>query len=247
MRRLICVFVFRIWHKQVFSWRGSILFLFSWIFEPLHDKTNKMACAHSEDSDQPWHPPSLLRVFAVRMKKAWVFSYPPCAQRRLWSDLADAQADLSLRWAQSFCWLCHEAAHFYFGAYLPVHHRTLFYRPNLFVQGNVPIRGLPQKFVDRLRNFPFSCRMFMKFELGPVAQSMPDRLVFGLSQVRSSCLAKHSFVEIGDIISSAILSLLVNRFGLSLHRISVVWSTECWIVVEGDVKPQNKQTSMKTD
>ena len=33
-------------------------------------------CAPSEDSDQPRHPPSLIRVFAVRMKKAWVLSYP---------------------------------------------------------------------------------------------------------------------------------------------------------------------------
>ena len=40
-------------------------------FEPTRDKTNKMACAASEDSDQPGHPPSLIRVFAVRMKKAW--------------------------------------------------------------------------------------------------------------------------------------------------------------------------------
>ena len=32
-------------------------------------------------------------------------------QRRLWSDLADAQADLILRWAhRSFGWLCHAAA-----------------------------------------------------------------------------------------------------------------------------------------
>ena len=53
-------------------------------------------CAPSEDSDQPGHPPSLIRVFAVRMKKAWVLSYPLSAQRRLWSDWADAQADLSL-------------------------------------------------------------------------------------------------------------------------------------------------------
>ena len=35
------------------------------------------------------------------MKKAWVISYPLGAQRRLWSDWADAQADLSLRWAHS--------------------------------------------------------------------------------------------------------------------------------------------------
>ena len=37
--------------------------------EPPHGKT-KMACALSEDSDQAGHPPSLIRVFAVRMKKA---------------------------------------------------------------------------------------------------------------------------------------------------------------------------------
>ena len=36
-------------------------------------------------------------VLAVRMKKAWFLSYPFSAQRRLWSDWADAQVDLSLR------------------------------------------------------------------------------------------------------------------------------------------------------
>ena len=65
--------------------------------EPPHDKTNKMACAPSEDSDRPEHLPSLIRVFAVRMKKAWVLSYPLSVQQRLRSDRADAQADLSLR------------------------------------------------------------------------------------------------------------------------------------------------------
>ena len=58
-------------------------------------------CAPSRDSDQPGHPPSLIRVFAVRMKKLWVLNYPLSAQRRLWSDWADAQADLSLRWAHT--------------------------------------------------------------------------------------------------------------------------------------------------
>ena len=60
-------------------------------------------CTPSEDSDQPGHPPSqsLIRVFAVRMKKAWVLSYPLSAQWRLWSDWADAKADVSLRWAHS--------------------------------------------------------------------------------------------------------------------------------------------------
>ena len=72
-----------------------------WFFginEPRHDKT---ICAPSKDSDQPEHPPSLIRNLAVRMKKAWVLSYPLSAKRRLWSDWADAQADPSLRWAHS--------------------------------------------------------------------------------------------------------------------------------------------------
>ena len=42
---------------------------------------------------------SLIRVFTVRMKKAWVLSYPLSAQQRHWSDWVDSQADLSLRWA----------------------------------------------------------------------------------------------------------------------------------------------------
>ena len=40
-------------------------------------------CAPSEDSDQPGHLPCLIRVFAVRMKKACVLSYPLSSQRRL--------------------------------------------------------------------------------------------------------------------------------------------------------------------
>ena len=33
------------------------------------------ACVPSEDSVQPGHLPSLIRVFAVHMKKAWVLGY----------------------------------------------------------------------------------------------------------------------------------------------------------------------------
>ena len=36
----------------------------------------QMACAPSKDSDQPGHSPSLIRVFAVRLKKARILSYP---------------------------------------------------------------------------------------------------------------------------------------------------------------------------
>ena len=37
-------------------------------YEPPPDKTNKMVCVPSEDSDQPGHPPSLIRVFALHSK-----------------------------------------------------------------------------------------------------------------------------------------------------------------------------------
>ena len=33
--------------------------------ETFHDKTNKMACAPSDDSDQPGHPPSLISLHCL--------------------------------------------------------------------------------------------------------------------------------------------------------------------------------------
>ena len=61
-----------------------------------HDKTNKMACAPSEDSDQPGHPPSLIRVFACLQ---WVAEDPMFLHAD--SEVSDVQADLSLRWAHT--------------------------------------------------------------------------------------------------------------------------------------------------
>ena len=65
-------------------------------------KPTKWHVRPREDSDQHGHPPSLIMVFSVDMKKAWVLSYPLSAQQRLWSD-----------WVQSFCWFCREVAHLY--------------------------------------------------------------------------------------------------------------------------------------
>ena len=59
------------------------------------------------------HPPSLIRVFAVHMKKAWVLSYPLSPQQtlRLWLVLSDwTEASLG---ADSFCRFYHVAAHIY--------------------------------------------------------------------------------------------------------------------------------------
>ena len=55
--------------------------------------------------------PSLIRVFAVRSVGSYGLKLSSCGQRRLWSDWADAQADLSLHWAHMpLCWFCHAAA-----------------------------------------------------------------------------------------------------------------------------------------
>ena len=84
-----------------FSWPHRFAWLGSIKMSRLMTKPTKRNAAPSEDSDQPGHPPILIRVFTVRMKKAWVLIYPLSAQRRLWSDWVDAQVDLSLRWAHS--------------------------------------------------------------------------------------------------------------------------------------------------
>ena len=47
----------------------------------------------SENSEQPGHPRSLIRVFAVRMKKHWILSYPLSAWRSIGS--------LATHWAHS--------------------------------------------------------------------------------------------------------------------------------------------------
>ena len=50
-------------------------------FAPRHDKTNKMTSAPFEDSDQPGHPPSQIRVFAVRSVGSLRPKVSTCGQR----------------------------------------------------------------------------------------------------------------------------------------------------------------------
>ena len=84
------------------TFRDIYSFLVKILFEPQHDKTNKVSVHPAKVKiNISLHPPSLIRVFAVCLKKPWVLSYPLSAQRRPWSDWADAQADLSLCWAHT--------------------------------------------------------------------------------------------------------------------------------------------------
>ena len=64
-------------------------------YEPRHDKTNKMSVRPAKTQV------SLVRVFAVRSTGSQGPKLSSCGQRRLWSDWADAQAGLSLRWAHT--------------------------------------------------------------------------------------------------------------------------------------------------
>ena len=92
----------------------EVLKLWPKVAELQYGKFNS-GCAPGVDSDQPGHPPSLISVFAVRMKKPWVLSYPLSAQKSHWSNWADAQADLSLRRAHShYCWFRHVAGQLVF-------------------------------------------------------------------------------------------------------------------------------------
>ena len=101
--------------------------------EPWHDRTDKMICAPNKDLDQPGHPPSVIRVFAVRLKQHWVLSYPLSAQQRL-TRLCGCPG-----WAQrSFCWFCHEVAQNASSSSLNMQHRymsshyfTLCIEPNM--------------------------------------------------------------------------------------------------------------------
>ena len=80
------------------------------IYELRHDKTNKISVP-SEDSDQPGHPPSLIRVFAVCWKGSKGPKLSSCGQRRLvWLGGCPGWSESSLS-AHSLCWFCHVAAH----------------------------------------------------------------------------------------------------------------------------------------
>ena len=81
--KLMQYYVYENASKNFVQHQMLIIFYMKKTSAPPNDKTNKMAFALSEGSDQPGHLPSLIRVFAVHIKKAWVLSYPVSVQQRL--------------------------------------------------------------------------------------------------------------------------------------------------------------------
>ena len=92
--------------------------------------------APSEDSDQPRHPPSLMRIFSVHMKVVSVLSYPYSAQRRLirldgclgWSESSlDAHAILLvLSWGGWIIRLTYETSKLVFPLGIDIFNKTLY-------------------------------------------------------------------------------------------------------------------------
>ena len=71
----------------------------------------KKTYATSEDSDQPAHPRSLIRVFADRMYILQPPGYPKRDKREHLPKSVDVQADLSLCWShRSYCRFCRALA-----------------------------------------------------------------------------------------------------------------------------------------
>ena len=96
--------------------------------EPPHDKTNKMTV-------RPVKTQISLGIRPVWSESSlcpqWVAKDPSFlhADSKDWSDWADAQADLSLRWEHMpFCWFYHEAAQM--SMHLPV---TILVQAQLYV------------------------------------------------------------------------------------------------------------------
>ena len=158
-------------------------------------------CVPSKDSDQPGHPPTLIRVFAVRMKKPWVISYPLSTQRRLirlgrcpgWSD--------SSLGTHLFCWFCHVVAHMFLWRtkqnYLLI---ITKYPPYLFhCDGQFDREKCCDAFVYRthqLTQLTLSCLVSHLWDKGK--QCRPRSLHSAVSDQGLQCL--HSLISIKNII-----------------------------------------------
>ena len=110
----------RSWKTLTFHWFTNpqcdeSLYFWSWgsylSFEQVHDKTIKMTCVPSEDSDQPGHPPvwSESSVFAQRVAKVPML---PHADSEASDQTGWMPRLICLHWMhRSFCWFCLAAAH----------------------------------------------------------------------------------------------------------------------------------------
>ena len=87
-------------------------------FELAHSKTYNKTCVTSKDSDRPAHPFSMARVLVYPSLDSLEAVKGTCDQRRLRSDCANAQSDLSLRWShKSYTRICRALAQIRFAVH----------------------------------------------------------------------------------------------------------------------------------
>ena len=108
----------RVWHQTTSSYWNTVrrkakkLLTSKFIHEPPHDKTNNVAVRPAKTQISLGIRPVWSESSLSAWRKLGSLATQLSAQRRFWSDWADAQADLSLLWVhKSFCWFCHELAH----------------------------------------------------------------------------------------------------------------------------------------
>ena len=94
--------------SKIHLFKFSKMFILLWLWnEPGHSISYQTACAPSEDSEQSVHSCCLIRVFTRHSVGSLGSNVSSGGQRRLWSDFADAQVSLSLRWSHvHYCRKC---------------------------------------------------------------------------------------------------------------------------------------------
>ena len=95
-----CLFILLFHVSAQVLWKNH-----QWQNQPEHDK-NQQTCAQQR-LRSTWASASLVRIFAVRLKKPWAFSYQLSAKAMTLVSLHGCSTDRILRWAHmSFRWFC---------------------------------------------------------------------------------------------------------------------------------------------
>ena len=96
------------WRKLSFDYHQISCLKLS---EPQHDKTNKMACAPCEDSDQPGQMSSLISLCYPHEESLGLKLPIECTAKTLFRLGRCPGGSESSLGSQSFCWFCHGLAH----------------------------------------------------------------------------------------------------------------------------------------
>ena len=116
-----------------------------------HAKTYNKTCATSEDSDQPAHLHSLIRVFSDNMCLLQPPGYPKRDKQEPLSYWVDVQDDLSFCWShRSDCRFCHALTYMSLNTSQPLYN-TVCYNTVLYI---TRFKDGSQKCIDYIEKWP---------------------------------------------------------------------------------------------